>query len=108
MTEIVCYCLERVDGRKTYVGYTVNLAKRIRQHNGELVGGAKYTHGGKWVVRWMVSGFRTKNEAMSFEWHWKRQTRKQNGCTPAEKRVSAAQYLCTLSRWSHVVQRRLV
>lgn len=100
---IVCYCLERDDGKRTYVGYTVNLAKRIRQHNGEIVGGAKYTSGGAWAPRWVVSGFSTKNEAMSFEWHWKRQTRKQQrqGSAPVERRRRAAEILCATARWKH-------
>jgi len=100
---IVCYCLERNDGKRSYVGYTINLTKRIRQHNGEIVGGAKYTKGGVWAPRWVVSGFITKNEAMSFEWHWKRQTRKRKGGTPVGRRKGAADYLRTLPRWQHTV-----
>lgn len=36
------YILKCADGT-LYTGITNNLERRIRQHNGELVGGAKYT-----------------------------------------------------------------
>ena len=35
--------LLRCADRSLYCGITTDLAKRLRQHNGELVGGAKYT-----------------------------------------------------------------
>jgi predicted GIY-YIG superfamily endonuclease len=45
------------------------MARRLRQHNGELPGGAWYTaqRGSGWRVRHVVSGFRSKHKAMSFE-----------------------------------------
>ena len=36
------YILECVDGTY-YTGITTDVVRRLRQHNGELVGGAKYT-----------------------------------------------------------------
>lgn len=69
--EYKCYVLLSVDGRKTYVGITNNMKRRLRQHNGEICGGAKYT--GKpdsrpWSVAFTITGFRTKIEALQFEW----------------------------------------
>jgi predicted GIY-YIG superfamily endonuclease len=60
-------------GRKSYIGYTVNLPRRLRQHRGELAGGAKYTRGFK-DCRLLahISGFPNKRLAMSYEWHAKR------------------------------------
>jgi predicted GIY-YIG superfamily endonuclease len=57
----------------SYIGYTVNLQRRLRQHRKELAGGAKYTS--KWQhVKLVscVSGFPDKRTAMSYEWHAKR------------------------------------
>jgi putative endonuclease len=48
------YLLESVSGR-TYVGISVDIERRISQHNGELPGGAKSTRGGRpWSLlrRW--------------------------------------------------------
>ena len=41
--DYVVYLLVNTSNKKTYVGSTNNTIRRIRQHNGDLVGGAKYT-----------------------------------------------------------------
>ncbi|CAI5994309.1 unnamed protein product [Closterium sp. NIES-64] len=46
--------------------------RRLKQHNGEVVGGAKSTRAGRpWALVSVVSGFRTRSEAFQFEWRWK-------------------------------------
>ena len=37
--------LVRCSDQTLYSGVTVDLTRRVRQHNGELVGGARYTRG---------------------------------------------------------------
>jgi predicted GIY-YIG superfamily endonuclease len=55
--------------KKTYVGSTNDRARRVRQHNGELVGGAKRTRAYRpWIYLGWVSGFRNRTEALKFEW----------------------------------------
>lgn len=57
---------------KSYIGMTNNLGKRIKQHNGILSGGAKYTKCfGPWKLIFYISGFVDKSEAMKFEWRMK-------------------------------------
>ena len=54
---------------KTYVGYTYNLKKRLIKHNTNK--GAKSTKGHKWKVIYKKK-FKTKSEAMSFEYFLKK------------------------------------
>jgi len=63
------YLLASTTSRRTYVGYTVNLARRLRQHNGEIKGGAKYTRLGRpWKMICYVSGFPDNITALQYEW----------------------------------------
>jgi predicted GIY-YIG superfamily endonuclease len=83
-----CYCLLSPTGA-TYIGYTVNLDRRLRQHNGELSGGAKYTHKTKgWKRICSIGEFPTQRDALQFEWAWKHRSKKFKG-TPVEKRMFA-------------------
>jgi predicted GIY-YIG superfamily endonuclease len=54
----------------TYAGVSPDPVKRLRKHNGELAGGAKYTlsKGPGWEHVCLISGFQTKTQALQFEW----------------------------------------
>ena len=69
----ICYLI--TNNCKTYIGSTNNFKKRIRQHNGEITGGAKYTTNFKNDTDWypiiLIGGFE-KSTALSFEWRMKR------------------------------------
>lgn len=71
-----CYLLRSLDPKhplKTYVGYTTDPIRRLRQHNGELkYGGAKRTarNGRPWEYAAIIDGFQDKVAAMKFEWAW--------------------------------------
>ena len=54
--------------KKTYVGYTNNLNLRLNKHNSNK--GAKSTKGYKWLLIYSKK-FKSKNEAMSFEYKLK-------------------------------------
>ena len=63
-----CYIIE--NRGYTYVGVSNNVEKRLRAHNGEIKGGAKYTtsKGQGWKHICLIHGFPTKIESMQFEW----------------------------------------
>ena len=63
-----CYIIE--NSGYTYVGVSNNVEKRLRAHNGEIKGGAKYTtgKGPGWKHICLIHGFPTKIESMQFEW----------------------------------------
>jgi predicted GIY-YIG superfamily endonuclease len=77
-----CYIVKQVNGNRdlTYVGYTVKPSRRIRQHSGEIHGGARFTvkHKCKWeflVV--MTCPYWNNIKAMQNEWLIKHPTRKR-------------------------------
>jgi structure-specific endonuclease subunit SLX1 len=88
----------------TYVGATVDVDKRLRQHNKEIKGGAHATgmrvsQGCIWKRHCYIAGFPTWNAALQFEWRWKQITRKQNPSTPpVERRMKALDTLLSLER----------
>ena len=61
---------------KYYIGYTNNPSRRIRQHNCEIVGGAKATKGYKWEYCGLITNFRDNIEGLQIEWRLKHSTRK--------------------------------
>ena len=65
------YMLKSISGTtsKTYVGYTNNLKLRLTKHNTNK--GAKSTKGYKWLLIYSKK-FKSKNEAMSFEYKLKK------------------------------------
>lgn len=71
----ICYLLTCNRQRRTYIGMTNNFTRRIRQHNGELAGGARATsnpYNRPWTLAATVHNFRDKIHAMQFEWRWKK------------------------------------
>lgn len=76
---------------KTYVGVTTDFRRRLKQHNGELSGGAKASRAGRpWVCACLVQGFKDRSEACVFESKWKSLSRKlprQRSCGDMENQA---------------------
>ncbi len=59
--------------RKSYIGFTNDIKNRLRCHRGIIKKGARYTSSWKQIhLVCYVSGFETKNLALSYEWYAKR------------------------------------
>ena len=90
MSDYNVYLLKHSHHNKTYLGITNNIKRRIRQHNGEIKGGAKYTTNnlgcGKWSY-YLIIPYLTKSVALSIERIVKNRRRKGKGRTPLERRV---------------------
>ena len=88
----------------TYVGATVDLDHRLRQHNKEIKGGAhatsvKVNAGEVWVRACHVSGFPDWQAALQFEWRWKQLSRKLPArMFPLERRMQALKQLLALNQ----------
>jgi putative endonuclease len=89
------YLLINTNSNKTYIGITNNITRRIRQHNNEICGGAKYTtrniNNGMWIYYGFINNL-SKNLCLSLEKKIKIKSKKCNG-TPLEKRLNAINYI---------------
>jgi structure-specific endonuclease subunit SLX1 len=98
------YLLTTSTYSNTYVGATVDLERRLRQHNKEIKGGAhatsmKVQKGESWERVCYVSCFPDWSAALQFEWRWKQITRKiPFGKSPLERRMRALKNLLSLSK----------
>ena len=84
----------------TDAGVSPDPLRRLRQHNGEIKGGAKYTtsKGPGWTHVCLVEGFRTKIEALQFEWAVKHvPPRNAGGMT---NRIKKLYVICAKERWT--------
>lgn len=82
-----CYILINDCDHKTYNGYTNNPTRRLRQHNGDIKGGAKFTtrrlkSDGVFPREWeylviIEAPGMTQRQALSLEWHIKYPTNRR-------------------------------
>ncbi len=78
----MCYVLKSVSNNKRiYVGYTVDFNRRLRQHNGEITGGAKKTEKARpWTPVCKIKGFYDKSSALRFEWRIQHSKKPRPNC----------------------------
>ena len=72
MAATFVYLLQSLqDPRKTYIGVTNDISRRIRQHNGEIVGGARYTRRFRPWKFYALFRLRTRTHALQLEYRAK-------------------------------------
>lgn len=104
LKEFFVYCLESNKTGSTYIGATINVYHRLRQHNCEITGGAIQTKkrvnkGEVWRINRYVSGFPTWQAALQFEWRWKQLSRLiKHPSKPIDRRYMALDTLLALPR----------
>jgi len=99
------YLLESSTGA-TYIGATIDLNRRLRQHNKEIKGGAHATgsrvsRGEIWHRVAYVGGFPDWTSALQFEWRWKNLSRTKafrNIKKPIERRLAALNRLLSFTK----------
>jgi structure-specific endonuclease subunit SLX1 len=99
------YLLESSTGA-TYIGATIDLNRRLRQHNKEIKGGAHATgsrvaRGEIWNRVGYVSGFPDWSAALQFEWRWKNLSRTKmfrHIKKPLNRRLAALNRLLSLAK----------
>lgn len=108
--DFYCYILKnKYDPHKnrTYNGFTNNPKKRIRQHNGELVGGARYTKkfgNNSWEIYALVKGFPNHINALQCEWRIKHPNNKRKRSIKylnPEGRIKGLNKVLKLEKWTN-------
>lgn len=104
MSFFVYLLLSSPNRNATYVGATIDLDRRLRQHNKEIKGGAhatgiKVAKGETWNRVAYIEGFPDWQSALQFEWRWKQLTRKITiSVHPLYRRMMALKQLLELDR----------
>jgi predicted GIY-YIG superfamily endonuclease len=111
-----CYVLRScIKKDKFYIGYSPDPARRLRQHNGEILGGAKRTKKHRpWELVGLITNFASAIEAQQFEWALQnpgtttdlklaRSLELISGRPVFSARMNVLTYLKKSPRWRHII-----
>ena len=101
--ETFIYILQSiVHEKKSYVGVTNSLPRRLRQHNGELPGGARYTHARRPWRFFAIFVVGNRHDALSIEWKIKHCKRASDGVGITGKISAACRFGTMVSRFAQI------
>jgi len=109
MSNWYCYILRNTHPNYknlTYNGSTNDPLRRLRQHNEEISGGAKATHGKaqSWEIYVLLTGFKDHVNALSCEWRIKHPSGKPGQRDPKYRgpqgRVKSLREVLPLEQWT--------
>lgn len=100
----VCYLIRSTRSSHTYVGISNQLHRRLRQHNGLIKGGAKYTRGkGPWALVCYVTNLPSESAVKQLEWRL-HHLPKQGGRRPRGGgiawRLEKLQQVLAMDKWT--------
>ena len=105
--DFYCYILRNPQNNMTYNGFTNKPKRRIRQHNQEIKGGAKFTKkfgNGDWEMYALVTGFPDKINALQCEWKIKYPNNKRprpKQYSGSDGRIKGLNEVLKLDRWTN-------
>tara|TARA_B100001057_G_C22148608_1_gene681109 strand:- start:158 stop:526 length:369 start_codon:yes stop_codon:yes gene_type:complete len=106
MNQYIVYLLTNTQNNRTYLGITNNSERRIRQHNGDIKGGAKYTHSfkgnGYWNYKLHITNL-SKSEALSIERTIKNKRNQFRGKEGLSKKIDSLSQMSTQYEHSQVI-----
>ena len=110
MSNYIVYLLVNTCNSNTYVGITNNKDRRLRQHNGEIVGGAKATREkGIWNFYAVLTGFSDHKEALCCEWRIKHPTNSRKRLPKycgIKGRIDSLNVVLNLDNWTKPCKER--
>ncbi len=75
MAEWFAYLLWSDSAERSYIGVSTEPERRLAQHNGDRVGGARSTRAGRpWVIQRLQGPFESRSTALRVEAAWKQQS----------------------------------
>lgn len=102
LSSMYCYILR--NGLSTYVGFTVDPFRRIRQHNGEIKGGARRTSrvGKGWELMCLIGGLTDQVNALQLEWRLKKPEngKNMNKYRTPDGRMLGLLHVMKLDKWT--------